>query len=105
MRYRTIIWRARRTGSTQTQKGDVKAAWGPPEPVWASVYPMQNTQESLPYGYRPDEMRRVMTKADGAVGDGIYLTEPAEGQKPEYTITTKAVWPMHNEWTIGKVSP
>lgn len=103
MRYSKIIYLARRTGSQQTQKGDIKATYGTPEEVYAAVYPMQNTQESMPYGYRPDDMRRIMTQAEAEVGDGIFLSSPAAGARPDYTIITKADWPMHHEWTIGRV--
>lgn len=102
MRYKASIYIAPRTGSTQAAKGDVKAAYGTPVEVTAAVYPMQSTEEAMPYGYRPDEMRRIFTQAEAEAGDGVFLSAPASGQKPEYTIITKAKWPMHMEYTIGK---
>lgn len=68
------------------------------EEVQAAVLPVSGTMTAQAYGFKPDEMRRLISAPDAPIerGQGVCV-EVAPEADPDYIVLYAARWPRHTE--------
>lgn len=90
----------------RNERREIVPAFGTPQRLLASVYPMQDTVSLQTYGLLPDEGRRVILRGRHAIApkDGMWLSDTAAGEPP-WRVLSVLAWPRYTEVVVKKDGP